>query len=123
MGPCCFYMNDSGGSDGALLRRSPSAHGPGYDDLLAKGIPRRMLRKAWIVSDSDPDAAMEVCQTPHQSSLGRIEPLLSAPLTHVRCRDVPPAVHPRQLRPTCLFLGQQRGAAHGAASGHGPRNW
>ena len=44
---------------GAELSRSMSRHGPEYDALLAKGIPRSMLRPAWIVSNCNADLTMD----------------------------------------------------------------
>ena len=41
------------------LSRTRSAHGAGYDRLLASGIPRRMVRRAWIAATADHDAAMQ----------------------------------------------------------------
>jgi superfamily I DNA/RNA helicase len=42
----------------ALLSRTNSVHGAGYDRLLASGIPRRMVRRAWIAAGAEYDAAM-----------------------------------------------------------------
>ena len=44
---------------GPELRRQGSRHGADYDALRAKGIPRYMLRLAWICCDADPDRAMQ----------------------------------------------------------------
>ena len=44
--------------EGAPLSRQLSRHGPVYDALLEKGIPRRMLRRAWVVSGQDVEGAM-----------------------------------------------------------------
>ena len=38
--------------------RQRSQRGPAYDELLGKGIPHRMLRRAWVVADGDPEEAM-----------------------------------------------------------------
>ena len=43
--------------DGAALTRQLSGHGPEYDALLAKGIPRQRLRRAWIACAGDAEEA------------------------------------------------------------------
>ena len=43
---------------GAGLVRQRSRRGAAYDELLDKGIPHHMLRRAWVVADGDPEGAM-----------------------------------------------------------------
>ena len=50
--------SDDGADGGAALTRQLSRHGPEYDALIERGIPRRMLRHAWIASGGDSDGAM-----------------------------------------------------------------
>ena len=50
-----LQLEDDGG---APLSRQPSRHGAEYDALVERGIPRDMLRVAWIVSEADPERAM-----------------------------------------------------------------
>ena len=44
---------------GAELVRTRTSHGPEYDDMLERGIPRRMLRKAWIVTSGNAKRCMD----------------------------------------------------------------
>ena len=43
--------------EGATLARTMTGHGTRYDELLSQGIPRHMLRHAWVVTNGDGDAA------------------------------------------------------------------
>lgn len=49
---------DDSESQGALSRQL-SVHGPDYDTLLERGMPRRMLRKAWLMGGPSARQAME----------------------------------------------------------------
>ena len=46
-------------ASGAELSRQSSRHGAAYDALVEKGIPRRMLRRAWTAVGGDAEAAMD----------------------------------------------------------------
>eukprot|EP01043_Picozoa_sp_COSAG02_P069494 COSAG02_NODE_11932_length_1629_cov_1.354248_1_plen_425_part_01 len=43
---------------GAVLTHTTSVHGPGYDMLVEQGVPRRMLKRAWVMGGGDVDSAM-----------------------------------------------------------------
>ena len=43
---------------GAALRRVSSSHGPDYDALIERGVPRRMVRRAWVVTGGRVPEAM-----------------------------------------------------------------
>jgi hypothetical protein len=47
------------GPSASSLTRQLSSHGPGYDSLLELGVPRAMLRRAWVLGGGNPDGAME----------------------------------------------------------------
>ena len=49
----------AGAAGGGGLARQRSRRGPAYDELLDKGIPHHMLRRAWVVADGDPEGAMD----------------------------------------------------------------
>ena len=44
---------------GGELTRQTSVHGAGYDALIEQGVPRRMLKRAWVMGGGEMDGAME----------------------------------------------------------------
>ena len=91
--------------EGSSLVRQLSRHGPEYDALLQKGIPRRMLRRAWVVAAGDAVAAMEFIRTnfdadesfwniPDNLSDPTSSPSESVPPMRVERLAVPPEHHP-----------------------------
>lgn len=42
---------------GGELERQTSVHGAGYDALVERGVPGRMLKRAWVMGGGDMDAA------------------------------------------------------------------
>jgi hypothetical protein len=46
-------------ADGAELVRTRTSHGPEYDAMVERGIPRRMVRRAWVATGGVADEAMD----------------------------------------------------------------
>ena len=109
----------------AELVRQLSRHGAEYDALIQRGIPRRMLRRAWTAVGGDANAAMELIRENFDAPPSFWDPVVQEPSSRAAGGESSPPLpadrlHAALARPEVWqVLGLSEAEARELQRGHG----